>query len=169
MKRLAAVCVVAAALLAACSPHHHTAPDPVLEPTGAESLPTWERSTDAGTATATLTIPADLLFATDSAALSPAAVDLLGTVAVEAQPATARVHVEGFADSDGDAAHNQALSERRAEAVAQWLGANGVNPQAITTQGWGETRPAVPETDEAAKAKNRRVVVTVTNKQGEQR
>ncbi|MGI8808864.1 MAG: OmpA family protein [Acidimicrobiales bacterium] len=94
-----------------------------------------------------------------------AAVTVLAQVVAEvgARPAgdTARVLVEGYADSDGDVRHNQDLSERRAGAVATWLAANGVPAAAITTVGWGETKPAVEETDDATKAQNRRVVVTV--------
>lgn len=172
MKRLPlAALVLLPIALAGCAPQPHHVADPILEPTGAETLPTWVRHPE--TATATLTIPADLLFATDSAELSSGAVTVLQHVLDEARPPTAHTLVEGYADSDGDAAHNQALSERRAEAVAQWLIAHGVSPTSITTRGWGETRPAVEETDGTAKAQNRRVVVTVTNPtsntQGEQR
>ena len=167
MKR-PALAALLAIMLAGCAPKPHHVPDPVLEPTGAETLPTWARHTETATATATatLTIPADLLFAPDSADLSPAARTVLQQILTEARPATARTLVEGYADSDGDATHNQLLSERRATAVAAWLTANGVAPASITTRGWGETRPAVEETDDAAKAKNRRVVVTITSTPG---
>ncbi|MGH9280233.1 MAG: OmpA family protein [Acidimicrobiales bacterium] len=168
----------AALVLAGCS-HPQAARPPVLAPTGAEAavaatvpggperLPTFQRREDG---TATLVIPADVLFATDSAELGPAAATVLQQIVAEARP-PATVLVEGFADGDGEAAYNQALSERRAASVAAWLTANGVQPSAVTTRGWGETRPAVPEVDdggvqatqaEAAKAQNRRVVVTVT-------
>ena len=163
MRRLALVLIA----LTACAPRLHQAPDPVLRPTGAETLPTWVRNPEA--ASATLIIPGDLLFATDSADLSDAAQSVLQRVLEEARPATARTLVEGYADSDGDAAHNQILSEERANAVAAWLTAHGIPATSITTRGWGETRPAVAEIDAAAKAQNRRVVVTVTNTQGEQR
>ena len=159
MKRLALLLL--AVLLAACGPHPHHVADPVLEPTGAETVPTWVRQPETGTTV--LTIPADLLFAVDSADLTDAARTVLQQVLDEARPAQARTLVEGYADSDGDAAHNQVLSERRATAVAQWLTANGVAPTSITTRGWGETRPAVAETDDATKGQNRRVVVTVTS------
>jgi outer membrane protein OmpA-like peptidoglycan-associated protein len=137
------------------------APVAVTVPSGPETLPTWERHEGR----AVLVLPADLLFARDSADLGPAAIGVLDQVTdgIRAQlDSTARVLVEGHADSDGDPGHNQELSERRAAAVGDWLSVSGVDPSAITTRGWGEARPAVEEFDEAGKAQNRRVVVTVT-------
>ena len=144
----------------------------VTVPGGAEALPSWvRRPADASGPTgesaveqATLTVPSDLLFATDSADLAPASVPVLAQVAAEfeSRPAgSARIQVEGHADSDGEAAYNQLLSERRASAVADWLAAHGVPRSALTAVGLGESRPAVPEDNEAAKAANRRVVITV--------
>ncbi|MEA2685039.1 MAG: hypothetical protein QOE93_234 [Actinomycetota bacterium] len=163
--------VLAAALVVGgCSGQASTSPDPDLRgrgaeapvavtiPGGSESLPTWDR--DEGVAT--LTVPADLLFATDSAALGPAAMVVLGQVVDEARARRpAQVLVEGHADGDGDPDHNQTLSEQRAAAVAAWLTTNGLDPSTITTRGWGETRPVAEETDEVAKAENRRVVITL--------
>jgi outer membrane protein OmpA-like peptidoglycan-associated protein len=168
--------VLAAALtLAACSSAPADSPKTGLDlrhsgseagvavtvPDGAETLPDWDRRDG----TATLVIPSDLLFAKGAAVLDPAAISVLAQVVAEvrSRPAgrPAAVLVEGYADGDGDAAQNQALSERRAGAVAAWLAANGVPADTITTAGWGETRPAVEETDEASKAANRRVVITV--------
>jgi len=78
----------------------------------------------------------------------------------------ASVLIEGHADADGDADHNQELSELRATAVAVRLAADGLEPSTITTRGWGETRPVAQGTDEATKSQNRRVVITITQKEG---
>jgi len=173
--RLATVAIVAAGAVAGCSSASTTpaATNPdlrsrgleaavvVTTPDGAESLPTWRRQSGR----ATLVIPADLLFARDSSDLGPAAAEALGLVVDEVRsqlPSPTQVLVEGHADSDGDAGHNQDLSERRAAAVADRLIARGVDPSSITTAGWGEARPAVEETEAASQAANRRVVVTVT-------
>lgn len=135
------------------------APVMVTVAAGPEHLPVWHRADGR----ATLVVPADLVFGKDSADLGPAAVSVLDGVLREVETGTgADVLVEGHADGDGDRAHNQDLSERRAAAVAGWLSSNGVDPSAITTRGWGDTRPAVDEIDDAAKAENRRVVITVT-------
>ena len=80
-----------------------------------------------------------------------------------------RVEIEGFASDEGTAAHNQELSEDRANRVRSWLIGQGVDQDKITrTIGYGETRPAVVErTDvsaadlEAERAQNRRIEVVV--------
>jgi len=163
-----AIAVGVAGGLAACSSPTSTAADPDLRSRGAEAPvavttpggATWER--EGGRAT--LVVPADLLFASDSAELGPAATETLGRVIDEARArpgSAANVLVEGHADADGDADHNHDLSELRAAAVADRLTAEGLDPSTITTRGWGETRPVAQGTDEAAKSENRRVVITV--------
>jgi outer membrane protein OmpA-like peptidoglycan-associated protein len=81
-----------------------------------------------------------------------------------------KVEVQGYASEEGTAEHNQALSERRANRIRDWLIGEGVSPNKITrTVGYGERYPAIPErTDvsasalEATRAQNRRVAVMVT-------
>jgi outer membrane protein OmpA-like peptidoglycan-associated protein len=171
MKRL--LTLLALATLVACGSPGTAGHQPVLRSNGTESpvavtvaggsetLPVWQRA-QGGSGEATLVVPADLLFARDSSTLSPAAATVLQLVVAELVPG-GHVLVEGHADSDGEASYNRALSERRAQAVADWLGANAAVPRsAIEIKGWGEDRPAVDGFDEAAKAQNRRVVVTVT-------
>ncbi len=160
--------MLAVAVLAGCTSRSTAGPDPDLRPLGdepavavsvpdgPETLPTWQRQEGR----ATLTIPADLLFAKDSADLGPTAVEVLGRV-VDEVTADAKVLVEGHADGDGDEGHNQELSERRAATVGAWLADHGIDPSAITTRGWGESRPVADEKDDTAKSENRRVVITV--------
>ena len=85
-------------------------------------------------------------------------------LAIAAQiPAGATVEVEGHTDDQGTDAYNRTLSEARAAAVAAWLTANaGVPAASIRTAGLGETAPAASNADEAGRAQNRRVVITVT-------
>ena len=62
----------------------------------------------------------------------------------------------------GTDAYNQALSERRAQAVADYLVARGVHRARIATQGYGETRLLVnPERSEADRQANRRVEIRI--------
>jgi len=65
--------------------------------------------------------------------------------------------VAGYTDTVGDAAANQALSERRARAIARWYRSRGFT-RPIHTQGFGETVLAVGTPDESAEAANRRCV-----------
>ena len=75
---------------------------------------------------------------------------------------SARLQVEGHTDDRGDETYGQRLSERRARAVADWLVRSaGFKTDKISTKGFGETAPAVPNTSAANRQKNRRVVITV--------
>jgi outer membrane protein OmpA-like peptidoglycan-associated protein len=76
----------------------------------------------------------------------------------------AKVRIEGFTDSDGDAAANQALSKARAESVASALIARGVDASRISAVGLGEKRPIADNNVEAGRAKNRRIELVVTER-----
>jgi outer membrane protein OmpA-like peptidoglycan-associated protein len=65
--------------------------------------------------------------------------------------------VEGHTDSDGDDASNQALSERRAQAVVAELTKMGIASARFTSRGWGESKPVGPNNTAEGKASNRRV------------
>jgi len=69
------------------------------------------------------------------------------------------ITVGGHTDTSGTAAHNMALSERRANTVASGLVRAGVPAQIITAEGFGQTDLAVPTEDGVVLAANRRVVV----------
>ncbi len=70
-----------------------------------------------------------------------------------------RVVVEGHTDERGSREYNIGLGERRAQAVRRWLLFQGVGDDQIETVSYGEERPAVEGHDEAAWARNRRVVL----------
>jgi peptidoglycan-associated lipoprotein len=67
-----------------------------------------------------------------------------------------KIVVEGHCDERGTEEYNRALSERRALAVRERMVNLGVSADRITTEPWGEDKPADPGHDEAAWAKNRR-------------
>ncbi|MFP6615366.1 MAG: OmpA family protein, partial [Candidatus Hydrogenedentota bacterium] len=71
------------------------------------------------------------------------------------------VTVEGHTDNvnrSGDPQYNQKLGQRRADAVTKVLIDNGVNASRITAVSKGESSPAVPNSSDANRQKNRRVV-----------
>ena len=70
---------------------------------------------------------------------------------------TARVRLEGHTDERGSREYNLGLGERRAQTVRRALLVQGVAEAQITTVSYGEERPAVAGSDEAAYAQNRRV------------
>ena len=70
---------------------------------------------------------------------------------------SARVRLEGHTDERGSREYNIGLGERRAQTVRRALLAQGVAESQITTVSYGEERPAVEGSDEAAFAQNRRV------------
>lgn len=109
---------------------------------------------------------ADVLFQTASAALRPGATDRLRPLAsyLRANPGV-RVRVDGHTDSVGSEASNQTLSERRAASVADALGRMGVRAARIRYYGHGETMPAATNATEEGRRLNRRVKVTLVDRQ----
>jgi len=73
-----------------------------------------------------------------------------------------KVQVVGHTDSQGEAAANQALSLRRAEAVRNGLADAGVTRNRIDAQGQGEAEPIADNGSAAGRAKNRRVEIVVS-------
>lgn len=74
----------------------------------------------------------------------------------------AQMVIEGHTDSYGSDVNNLNLSEKRAEAVVQYLLANmNLNPARITAEGYGETRPIANNETREGRAKNRRIDVVL--------
>lgn len=105
-------------------------------------------------------MPGDILFALDSAVLSPRAADVIRQIAGEVRRhPRARLEVEGYTDTSGDRDHNMQLSDARARSVADELARNGIARSRIRTRGFGETNLAVTTADGVREAQNRRVMV----------
>jgi outer membrane protein OmpA-like peptidoglycan-associated protein len=77
-----------------------------------------------------------------------------------------KVLVEGFADSTGSAAHNQDLSERRANAVRGALQDLGVAAERIAVRGYGETYPVAANDTAQNRQLNRRVEIVLSDDSG---
>ncbi len=71
----------------------------------------------------------------------------------------ARVRLEGHTDERGSREYNIALGERRSQAVRRALLLQGATDVQLTTVSYGEERPALEGSDEAAYEKNRRVEI----------
>ena len=103
-------------------------------------------------------LPEKLLFAFDSAELSPSAASYLGILA-ERLGRRKVVSVVGHTDSVGGDAYNRDLSRRRAEAVKARLGAHAAGARVV---GAGSSQPrCTTGDDERCRAQNRRVEITL--------
>lgn len=71
------------------------------------------------------------------------------------------ITIEGHTDERGTREYNLALGERRANSVKNYLVAYGIDPRRITVISYGKERPAVPGSNSAAWAQNRRAVTVV--------
>jgi OOP family OmpA-OmpF porin len=102
-----------------------------------------------------------ILFATGKAELQPESRPVLKEIASTMKKYTdLKILIEGHTDNVGSAASNLALSGERAAAVKAALVAEfGVDGSRITTKGFGDTKPSVPNTTAAGRAQNRRVEV----------
>lgn len=68
-----------------------------------------------------------------------------------------QVEIAGHTDSSGNDEYNQGLSERRAQAVADYLIAHGANASMMSVKGYGEGQPVADNGTDEGRAANRRV------------
>lgn len=110
-----------------------------------------------------LRMPSNVTFDTDQSAVKPQFYSVLDDVArTLAGYNQTYIDVLGHTDTTGGEAYNQALSERRAQAVAAYLAQRNVDPARMATRGYGETAPLYnPDDTEMKKAANRRVEIKV--------
>jgi outer membrane protein OmpA-like peptidoglycan-associated protein len=107
-------------------------------------------------------LPDGVTFDVDSSAISPSFQQTLNSIAGSMlQYPNSLIDVYGHTDSTGSDAYNQALSERRAQAVANYLISRGVSASRIRWQGFGETQPVVANDTDAGRARNRRVEIKI--------
>lgn len=103
-------------------------------------------------------LEADILFPVDSPQLGEQARALLDELVGKlADEPHLHVRVIGHTDSTGPAEHNQRLSERRAESVANYLIEQGIPSERISTLGMGEMEPIAPNDTIEGRRLNRRV------------
>jgi outer membrane protein OmpA-like peptidoglycan-associated protein len=73
------------------------------------------------------------------------------------------IAVYGYTDDIGTQTYNLQLSQRRAEAVRDFLVQAGISPTIMTTKGFGKSDPRVPGDSEQARAANRRVEIGIVD------
>lgn len=104
-----------------------------------------------------------LLFATDESVLPPSQRQGLGRmVAALVGVGIHGAEVQGHTDSVGAARYNDALSRRRATAVAAAMAAGGMDSGAIRVVGMGQRDPIEDNATAQGRQENRRVVILVT-------
>lgn len=107
-------------------------------------------------------MPQGILFDSDSSAIKAGLnSDLSALAANLGKYPDSTVQILGHTDNTGTAEHNQALSQRRADAVKSSLVSNGVSSGRISATGKGEDSPVQSNLTEEGKAANRRVEVLI--------
>ena len=116
------------------------------------------------------TVNSDLLFTPGSWEMSDRGKDIIGKFAQKLAPTQQdKLLVSGYTDNgpigsdlkQQGVTSNQQLSQKRADAVMQFLISQGVKPNMVTAQGFGEADPVAPNDTPQGQAQNRRVELSV--------
>lgn len=99
-----------------------------------------------------------ILFQYNQAKILPASFKTLDeAVAVLSKYPEIKIEISGHTSSEGDAAHNQKLSQERADAVKQYMVSKGIDEKRVQTRGAGSSEPVADEKQPGGKEKNRRI------------
>jgi outer membrane protein OmpA-like peptidoglycan-associated protein len=111
-----------------------------------------------------MTLQEGVLFEYDKADLKPGAMRSLEPLVTFLQEHPDRtLIIEGHTDSTGTDSYNLELSQRRAEAVRNFLSSYGISADRILARGYGESYPVTTNTTEAGRQQNRRVEVVIAH------
>jgi outer membrane protein OmpA-like peptidoglycan-associated protein len=110
-----------------------------------------------------ITLSGSVLFASGKSELQREAQVRLNSVAdaLTQQDPYSTIAVEGYTDSQGTAAYNEYLSQRRAEVVREYLVSRGITTTRVTSHGFGPTRAIADNSSPEGRANNRRVEIVV--------
>jgi outer membrane protein OmpA-like peptidoglycan-associated protein len=101
-------------------------------------------------------------FAFDSAKISPESGDILDKAVQALRDApNVSVRIEGYTDSIGTEKYNLKLSQKRAQAVVDYLVDHGIDPTRLDPVGYGESDPVASNATPEGRYKNRRVELEV--------
>jgi outer membrane protein OmpA-like peptidoglycan-associated protein len=99
-----------------------------------------------------------ITFAFDSVNIEPSSEDeLRRAIGTLAERSELHVEIAGHTDDQGQADYNLRLSRERAQAVADYFVAHGIDRSRLVVRGYGSDRPREPGTDEGSRARNRRI------------
>ena len=116
------------------------------------------------------TVNSDLLFKSGSWEISDRGKDIIAKLAQKLAPTQQnKLMVSGYTDNapigpglkKKGVTSNQELSQKRADAVMQYLISQGVKPDMVAAKGFGEADPVAPNDTTHGRAQNRRVVLSV--------
>ncbi|MGG7519395.1 OmpA family protein [Allorhizobium undicola] len=110
-----------------------------------------------------LNMPSNITFPTDQDQVLPPFYPTLNSVAIVLKKFNRTlIDVNGHTDSTGSLQHNQDLSQRRAESVANYLASQGVDPRRMSSMGFGPSQPVSSNATPEGRAQNRRVEVAIS-------
>ncbi|SEO24271.1 OmpA family protein [Mucilaginibacter sp. OK283] len=99
----------------------------------------------------------NIQFEFDSSVLRTSSYPVLDATSADLRASGKGVEVDGFASSEGTAAHNMSLSKDRANSVKTYLVNSGVDAKKVKIKGYGETMPIADNSTEEGRVLNRRV------------
>ncbi|MDN3550169.1 OmpA family protein [Mucilaginibacter aquaedulcis] len=108
-------------------------------------------------ATPTATAYSNIQFEFDSSVLRTSSYPVLDATSADLRSSGKAVEVDGYASSEGTAAHNIKLSKDRANSVKTYLVNSGVDAKKVKVKGFGETNPIADNSTEEGRVLNRRV------------
>lgn len=109
-----------------------------------------------------LILPAEATFSINSSNISPTFYNPLNSIALvfSKYPET-KIEIFGFTDNTGKESYNLQLSQKRANAVKDYLLAQGISPSRLYAIGKGESNPIASNATPSGRAQNRRVEIRI--------
>jgi OOP family OmpA-OmpF porin len=140
--------------------------DPVEPPPEEEPPPVWKENELARVEESQIVIRDPIQFELATANILPESIPTLHAIAklLQEHPEIGHLVIEGHASEEGTFAYNYDLSIRRSLAIFQELVLAGTYPARLSCRGMGEVEPVAQGSDEAALAKNRRVIFHIVRR-----
>lgn len=111
-----------------------------------------------------MTLSGGVMFVSNQATLLPSAqskLDQISAALISSSDTTESILIEGYTDSVGGDAHNITLSQRRAQAVRDYIVSRGYPTEKIRSNGMGKANPVASNANAEGRANNRRVEIII--------